>query len=797
MKKKRKIGSTTGSATPATGRKRQDVSDKKREEKFFDRHVVKCTIGPFSKFKVVTDELISCVYWMSRIMVHTSHVVTLMIVERQGSLPIRVDKDTGETKDDEDVGVVEDDEDQEDGDNGQGTDKLPKNLLGLYNKVMRTLANFLQGRVREDTDPDILRVCQKYAEETGLERGSWPDGCLSGWKGNVLDQMAKQCSTAHTTHIQTNLFIYALRYLKYLTRTDPEAASIRQLRTKTAYKKVISAVTDAFWSYLTKEVPDDIRVVISRRPSTLKVLPLGHEVWSVAERLLNHMKEMVPKDTTLSQKSEIMFRIMEKLEPFSIELQRQFMEGVEPPPGEIRCGKSKWTFCLCPQIEWRPKHIHVSTTAVIHLLRDLSKKHSFMKQILNELNGHVVVSEGASHDQKYKIWSALFNMKRVLRPKHLEDRSQLRFGNFIATDGVSVSVCLMKRKSPLQCDMVHMTNAINRVNASLKTADISSADDIKRELEGLKTEKKDLAERIKDLTDQYRITDQVKQLAALKKMDDGTIMSTNQTRIVGLDPGKKSAATWVVHDPEKQAKHQKWEGDNGEKTVIEERYDSGSLGGGEWRFLSGQKQYTAKMNKRMEQLCPAVRNLPSTKTIDAGRLLAAYRQQVALWPGIEKAFFETTRWYQKTKMRKFCRGQSALEDVIARITGTRKKTEQKKVIVAYGDGDNQGTLRGTSPIMSSRLLKKVSQSACVVLVPEFRSSKLCSACHHAMTQFQGQFRMKRCINSDCIRTVWDRDINASINILNLFLRECLSNSNSSKKGKGRPQAFKRKRGCDE
>ena len=148
-------------------------------------------------------------------------------------------------------------------------------------------------------------------------------------------------------------------------------------------------------------------------------------------------------------------------------------------------------------------------------------------------------------------------------------------------------------------------------------------------------------------------------------------------------------------------------------------------------------------------------------------------------------------------MRKFCRGQSALEDVIARITGTRKKTEQKKVIVAYGDGDNQGTLRGTSPIMSSRLLKKVSQSACVVLVPEFRSSKLCSACHHAMTQFQGQFRMKRCINSDCIRTVWDRDINASINILNLFLRECLSNSNSSKNGKGRPQAFKRKRGCDE
>jgi hypothetical protein len=34
--------------------------------------------------------------------------------------------------------------------------------------------------------------------------------------------------------------------------------------------------------------------------------------------------------------------------------------------------------------------------------------------------------------------------------------------------------------------------------------------------------------------------------------------------------------------------------------------------------------------------------------------------------------------------------------------------------------------------------------------------------------------MKRCNNSDCIRFVWDRDVNASINILNLFLELCYS-----------------------
>ena len=754
MAKKRKLESVS-IAAPSTSRKRPDASNKKQEEKFFDRHVVKCTLQPFSKFQVVTDEIVQCVHWMSRLMVHTSHVMTMMIVEKQGSLPLRFSDHT-------------------------------------YNKVMRTLANFFTGTVRSGTDPEILRVCQKYAEETGLERGSWPAGCKSGWRGKVLEQMAKQCSTSHTTHIQTNLFIYAMRYMKFLIRTDPETVSIRQL-SKKAYGKVFSAIEYAFNSHVTakNKNPDNILDVISRRKKTLEVLPLGHTIWNVAQRLLERMKELVPTDTTLSQKSEIMFRIMEKLEPFSIELQRQFMEGVEPPPGEIRWGKSKWTFAMCPQIDWRPKHIHISTTAVIQLLNDMSKKHSHLKSIIDGLNKRVVASEEASYDQKYPFWESLFNMKRVLRQKHMKDRSQLRFGNFICTDGVSVSAVMMKRKSPLQCDKVHLDNAISNANASLKTADISSVPDIKRELKVLKPEKKDLDERIKDQNDQYRITVQVKQLAALEKMDDGTIVSTNQTRIVGLDPGKKSAATWVVHDPEKQAKHQKWEGDNGEKTAIEERYESGSLGGGEWRFLSGQKQYTAKMNKRMDELCPGVRNLPSTKTIDIDRLLDAYRAQNALWPGLERAFFETT-WYQKTKMRKFCRGQSAIEDVIARITGTRDKTKQKKVIVAYGDGDKQGTLRGTTPIMSSKLLKKVSQSACVVLVPEFRSSLNCSCCIHKMEQFQGQFRMKHCVNSDCIRTVWDRDVNASINILNLFLLACLSDD-----GKYRPDEFKRKCGCDE
>ena len=66
---------------------------------------------------------------------------------------------------------------------------------------------------------------------------------------------------------------------------------------------------------------------------------------------------------------------------------------------------------------------------------------------------------------------------------------------------------------------------------------------------------------------------------------------------------------------------------------------------------------------------------------------------------------------------------------------------------------------------------------------------VCSCCHQEMKQFEKRFRMKRCTNSDCIRTVWDRDLNASINILNLFLELCYS---AKEDGTGnRKAAFKR------
>ena len=742
--KKRKIDSTAGCVSPQSKRKRPDVTVRKQQGKYYGHHVVKCTLAPFSRYKVVTDEVRDCVYWMSRLVVHTSHVVTTMVVQNGGTLPLV---------------------------NGK--------LYGMYNKVMRTLGNVLQGIDRKGTDPHILQACERYVRETGLEPGTWPNGCLDGWRRKVLDEMARQAATGHKTHIETNLANYVARYLKFLVRTAPEAEPVRQLPVG-GYKKVFSAISDAFYKH------EQIACVIGRRPSTLKMYPADHAIWPIAQGLLDQLVALVPHDSTLSQMSEAMFQIMSAVEPFAAELQRRFLAGGPVQEGR-RWGKTSWTFDMCPQACWRPKHIQISSTAVKQLLKDLSKKHSHLKTVLDGLRAN---DDGAEEDDEAldNLWGALFKMKRVLRAKHLRDRTRLRFGHFIATDGVSVSAVIMQRKSPRACELIDVNAAISRVKAELEAA--PGTDALKQTLKDLDTQAKEIRKEIKMCGDPTIITDRIKALAGLSEDEDGIV--TAATKIVGLDPGKKSAATWVFHDPVKQATHQKWHQEDGQKTLIEDRYESGSLPGNEWRFMSGQKQHTRKMNKRMDRLCPDARRLPSTKTVVASRLLAAYAQQCALWPQIEAAFFDDTLWMQKQRMKRFVREQRAMEDVVARITGTRDKAEQRKVIVAYGDGDKQGTLRGTSPLMSTKLFKKVSQSACVVVTNEFKTTLLCSCCRKGMTQWQNQFRMKCCTNSNCIRTVWDRDINASINILYLFLAACLSES-----GKYRPEEFSRCRGCDE
>lgn len=89
--------------------------------------------------------------------------------------------------------------------------------------------------------------------------------------------------------------------------------------------------------------------------------------------------------------------------------------------------------------------------------------------------------------------------------------------------------------------------------------------------------------------------------------------------------------------------HIRWKELEDEKYTEEERYKKSSIGGGEWRFLSRQKQDMAKLNKRMSCFCAERRNLPSRKNAGSENISIAYRRQDALLRQLEQAFLNGFR----------------------------------------------------------------------------------------------------------------------------------------------------------
>ena len=84
-------------------------------------------------------------------------------------------------------------------------------------------------------------------------------------------------------------------------------------------------------------------------------------------------------------------------------------------------------------------------------------------------------------------------------------------------------------------------------------------------------------------------------------------------------------------------------------------------------------------------------------------------------------------------------------------------------------------VKGTKPVVQKGLRQKLRGRCMFVDVDEFRTSKLCCACHGEMEgkmlkTGKQSYKVRRCENSACHRTFWNRDVNASINILFKLLR---------------------------
>ena len=746
-------------------------------DSYFNTTVIKCTFNPLARFAVVANEVRGCVETLAVVFYHTHLAMLLLLSRNKGRLVLK-----GETIND-------------------------NKMLNMWNAMARVMYRCLQGQDQHGTaNTHMYEHCRAYCDEFDLF-GSLPERQI-GWYGKVLDELAKRSATIHKTHLDTNIHIYAQRYIHVLIATDDRFETIKGLKTADL-NKVVSAVT---YGDDEKTQEETVQTVIARRPSTraeydkackaiaeaekignqaarlkaeakkAEALHPEHAAWTEAEDLRTEWRELVAKGT-YSEKSVRCYTMLERCRVHGQTLQEQVRQAVaagvanKKPQGPKR-KKRKWAFALCPVLDYAPPHVPINSTAVRELFAYLAKDDSDIKELLDQTeNAEGLLGKDADHERNFLYWDALFNVCKPLRKKFFERPDELRFGNYILTDGVGVSLTINKRKSEVDIEKMELAREIKAMQ--IKARGDADAD---AELVRLNDEKKDLNKRTKKPNDhQYRVSDDLK-----AKLD----LKTGDMTIRAIDPGKKAIGTWVERTSDKHVTAHGVE-DN------EFQYMHGDVSSGEWIFMSGQKQYTKKMSKRTKEGCPGWSECPSLKTEVEADLVEAIRYRVALLPAMHGLRFKDL-WLQKQRMRKFVKRQSALETVVARFCGTANKVKQKEnVVIALGDADMRGNMRGLPPVMSTTWVKHLMRCTMVVMVNEFRTSKLCCGCHEVMHQQKNCFRVKRCLNSDCSRGFWNRDVNAAINILNLFLWAVRGNCNCSASSKSRPKAFRRKKGCDE
>jgi len=688
------------------------------ENKYLDKSTIKCTIGPFCRFKVIRDEIEETVYWMSKLYYHAHHVMTLYLLGTGGVLP------------------------------------STPNLYGHWNSLMRTLANHLSDK---KTRGLFVDACEEYVTETGL-RKDWPENVTSGWRGKVLDQMAMSASTTHKNHMNINYLIYLKRYIGILCTRYTEIKGLEEREPK-KFQKVFGLILSTLDIHRNKTVEE----IIDLRPKTKEAIPPDHPVWVPVKALVKYLRDGYGAESILDsedpiKKMPLLFQILKPLEEHGQRLQQQWREGTL-----AKKKKQKWVFAICPQAKYRPQHIRMSSSALKMLFLGMTKHYSHLKNLYEACcRDSVGLAEWESNS---KFWEALFNIKRVGR------RTKGRFGNSIETDGVSVSCTWDLRKSEDQCKLIDLKAQQRDLKEKLKKMGDSPCI-------GTATKKAEMDKHIKELekTVDSSLSCSIEKAIEMSEKDKLTVEWNEEKqvyicdhKVVACDPGFRNTVDFVTYSPDAMMHHNNWKiSDGGYHTEKDQRFKSGCVYGNWWRYISGQKRFTKKMNKRMKEFCPDMLNIPSNKTSKKEKLLESYKYQVKFLPDMEEAFFSEDKWFQKTKMRKYVKTQQALEKCVRAITGENDKAKQKDIVVAFGDKSNAGCMRGLAPLLGNALVRKLRKDTIFFFVDEFRTSKKCSSCHTVMSDLESTFRIKTCDNKDCIRTFWDRDVNASINILKNF-----------------------------
>lgn len=389
------------------------------------------------------------------------------------------------------------------------------------------------------------------------------------------------------------------------------------------------------------------------------------------------------------------------------------------------------TFSLLPQTSFRAQFIHISNTVLKEMLKSLRGRKNADGDYDDPRAAYIhYVLETV--DDEEEMWTEFFDLKKVVKGRK-------RFACSIKTDGVSVSVTVdvPRRGGPVPQNGVKRKKAMKAIeNAAVESA-------------------------------RGNVLEQCRH----RGLPD---------RVIAIDPGFNAPFTGAVYDT-----HAESSLSQPDKVPFE----AVTWSAGKYRHERGNA-YTHHQMRRWTEACPDMtafnKTVPTAKTASLSGYSDRISHVLSALP-LLMDFYVWKRRVRRCRWYNYMRKQASIEAMVTDIAGTAKHDEQRGVLVAYGNAAMHA-VKGTRPVVQKGLRQRLRNRCMFVDVDEFRTSKLCCACHGEMkgkmlATGKRSYKVRHCENGACHRTFWNRDVNASINILFKFLRFV--------RGEDEPTAFRR------
>lgn len=249
---------------------------------------------------------------------------------------------------------------------------------------------------------------------------------------------------------------------------------------------------------------------------------------------------------------------------------------------------------------------------------------------------------------------------------------------------------------------------------------------------------------------------------------------TSETRIVAIDPGRRNLYDAVAGD--------------------EEAREFMKCTNSRWREISGAKHGLQKRSHWMslnKDLMKALTNGPSPKCCNT----ETYNTFLKHFFSVRDealGFFRHPKW-RRLRFKTRITRQKAYDVVAKELTGG-----DSNCIIAYGAGKFNCSSKGHAPTPNKHLFVELRKRCRTRLVSEYRTSQVCANCNSQLEAVYIKYQtkdhkkkkkskqklrkkklcwgLKKCINhladvrnrSFCL-TLWDRDVNAALNIRRAFI----------------------------